>query len=554
MPVIQLHWDEMERLVERNRREILERLPMLGCDIERVEEDTIDIEFFPDRPDLYSIEGISRSLRGFLNVELGYKEYSVEKKDWNIQVLEPVAQVRPRIVSCVVRDINITDEVIRSLMEIQEDLHWTIGRNRRKMAIGVHDLSKVYFPLRYTAVKEDFSFIPLDFDVKMTVKEILEKHPKGKDYSFILEGKDNFPMIIDSKDEAISFPPVINAEKTRVTEETTDLFIDVTGFDTNVDNALNILTTMLSDRGGILEGVKITYPGDKEDEFTPDLRGKDTLVDKNDIKSLLGFDISDEEVKLALEKMRFGATDTGSKFKVKIPPYRADILHEWDIIEDIAIGYGYDMIEPIYPNTNTIGIRHPWNEIRDFSKDIMVGLGYLEVITFTLTNTSSQYDKMRRASKAIEWELYTPVMHPITEEHTMVRTDILPRLIELLSVNKHHILPQRIFEVGDVVINKKNRLRLSACSTHAKANFAEIRSVVQSVMKELNIEWDVEESEDSAFIHGRSGNIKVKGETVGVFGEIHPEVLTNFYLATPVVGFEIELSSIFDTGEILGMK
>lgn len=551
MPVIQLHWDEMIRLVGKDKGEILERLPMLGCDIERVEKDTVDIEFFPDRPDLYSIEGISRSLRGFLNVETGYKEYGVEKRDWSIQVLEPVAHVRPRIVSCVVRNIDITDEVIRSLMEIQEDLHWTIGRNRRKMAIGVHDLSKVYFPLRYTAVKNDFSFIPLDFDTEMTVKEILEKHPKGKDYGFILEGKDRFPMIIDSKDEAISFPPVINAEKTRVTEDTTDLFIDVTGFDTNVDNALNILTTMLSDRGGVLEGVEIKYPGNKETEFTPDLSGKDVIVDKTDIKSLLGFDISDEDSILSLEKMRFGVTDNGSSFKVKIPPYRADILHKWDIIEDIAIGFGYDAIKPVYPGTNTIGSRHPWNEIRDFSKDIMTGLGYLEVITFTLTNNSSQYYKMRRTARAVEWEFYTPVMHPITEEHTMVRTDILPRLIELLSVNKHHILPQRIFEVGDVVINKKNRLRLSACSTHRRANFAEIKSVIQSVMNELDVGWDVKESDDPAFISGRSGDIIIKGETVGVFGEIHPEVLTNFYLATPVVGFEIELSSIFDTGEIL---
>jgi len=547
MPVIQLYWDELERLVGRGRKEILERLPMLGCDIERIEEDTIDVEFFPNRPDLYSIEGVARALRGFLDVEHGYKEYEVRDAGWKVTVEPAVFEVRPRIVSAVVRDIEITDEVIRSLMEVQEDLHWTIGRNRRKMAIGVHDLSKVYFPLRYTAVDSSFSFIPLDFDEVMSVGEILEKHPKGRVYSFILEGKKSYPMIIDSKNEAISFPPIINAEKTRVTEETKDLFIDVTGFDENVDKALNILTTMLSDRGGILERVEVIYPD--RTELTPELSGKQMSVSRKEIESLLGFRISKDEIELALKRMRFGVEKNGDVFSVRIPPYRADVMHEWDIIEDIAIGYGYDRIKPEYPPTTTIGMRHPWNELKEIAREIMTGLGFLEVITFTLTNERVMYEKMRR--KAKEWEEYIPVMHSITEDHTIVRTDILPKLIELLSMNKHHPLPQKIFEVGDVVIASKNRLRLSACSTHSRANFSEIRSIVQAVMNELDVSWEVEDSSDDAFIEGRRGDIVVNGVKAGVFGEIHPAVLENFQLTVPVVGFELELSAIFDTGEIL---
>jgi phenylalanyl-tRNA synthetase beta chain len=545
MPVITLYWDELERLIGKSRDEILERLPMLGCDIERIEEHTIDIEFFPNRPDLYGIEGVARALRGFLDVEHGYREYETKKGNWKITVEPSVLSVRPRIVSCIVRNIELSDEVIRSLMEVQEDLHWTIGRNRRKMAIGVHDLSKVYFPLRYTAVDASFSFTPLDFNEVMSVKEILNKHPKGREYRFILEGKQSYPMIIDSRDEAISFPPVINAEKTRVKETTKDLFIDVTGFDDNVDRALNILTTMLADRGGILEEVKIVYPD--RVEKTPDLTGRKVTIERNEIESLLGFNMSNEEIELALKRMRFGVERNQDSFKIIIPPYRADIMHEWDVIEDIAIGYGYDRIKPKYPPTNTIGRRHPWNEIRDVAREIMIGLGFLEIITFTLTNERIQYKKMRREAK-IE---ATAVMHPITEDHTIVRTDILPKLLETLAVNKHHPMPQQIFEVGDVVVDMKNRLKLAACSTHAKANFAEIRSVVQAVMRELNLRWDVAESKDRAFIDGRRASILVDAKEVGIFGEIHPEVLENFQLTTPVIAFEVDLSALFDTGEVL---
>ncbi len=548
MPVVTLRWDELERLVGVDRSTILQKLPMLGCDIERVEDDHIDVEFFPNRPDLYSVEGVARALRGFLDIERGYKHYEVKKGDWKIFVDHSVLEIRPRIAGCVVRGLEISDEVIRSLMDMQEDLHWTIGRNRRRMAIGVHDLSKIEFPLTYKAVDSTFSFVPLDSDRVMTIEEILREHPKGRQFAFILEGKERYPVIIDAKGDAISFPPIINAEKTRVTEETRDLFIDVTGFDENVDKALNILSTMLADRGGTVESVEVVYPD--RTEVTPDLNPRKMRVSKSEIYGLLGFKPSDDDIKIALERMRFGVEVKEDYVEVLIPPYRADIMHEWDIIEDIAIGYGYDRINPEYPKTVSIGSTHPWNDLRDVVKDIMVGLGFLEVITFTLTSEKVQYDYMRRV-RPDPWKYYVPLMHPLTEEHTIVRTDILPKLLEVLSRNKHHPMPQKIFEVGDAVIGMKNRLRLAACITHSKANFAEIRSVVQAVMRELDLKWDVKESEDPAFIEGRRADIIVNGRKIGVFGEIHPEVLERFELVNPVAAFEIDLTDVFDCGELI---
>ena len=548
MPVVTLYWDELERLVGVDRRTILENLPMIGCDIERVYEDHVDVEFFPNRPDLYSVEGVARALRGFLDIERGYKHYDVKKGDWKIYVDESVLAVRPYIRGCVVRGLKMNDEIIRSLMEVQEDLHWTIGRNRRRMAIGVHDLSKIKFPLTYKAVDKDFSFVPLDFDREMTVEQILKEHPKGKKFAFILEGKNKYPMIVDADGDAISFPPIINAEKTRVTEKTTDLFIDVTGFDEYVDKALNILATMLADRGGVIESVEVIYP-DKT-FISPDLSPKRMDVSKEEIYGLLGFKLSDEEIRIALERMRFGVEKIDDKIvRVLVPPYRADIMHEWDVVEDIAIGYRYDRIEPEYPKTMGIGKSHPWNDLREVVKEIMIGLGFLEVITFTLTNERVQYDWMRRKAEA--WKDYVPLMKPLTEDHTIVRTDLLPKLLEVLAVNKHHPMPQKIFEVGDVVVGMKNRLRLACCITHSKANFAEIRGVVQAVMRELNLDWDVEESRDQAFIEGRRADVIVKGKKVGVFGEIHPEVLEKFELTNPVAGFELDLTEIFDCGYLL---
>ncbi len=547
MPVVTLYWDELERMVRADRKKILERLPMLGCDIERVFDDRIDVEFFPNRPDLYSVEGVSRALRGFLDIEFGFQDYSVKPGNWKIYADDKVQRVRPRIVGCVVRHVNVDDDILRSIIQIQEDLHWTIGRNRRKMAIGIHDLSRVHFPLKYTAVKGDFSFIPLDFKEEMSVKEILEKHPKGREYSFILEGYGEYPMIIDARDEAVSFPPVINAEKTRVKEGTSDLFIDVTGFDENVDRALKILTAMFSDRGGIIESVEIIYID--RTEVTPDMSPERLEINKKDIESLLGLKLDDNEIKLALGRMRYGFEFRGDEIEVLVPPYRADIMHPWDVIEDIAIGFGYDRILPRYPPTPGVGREHEWNYWRDVVREIMLGLGFTEVITFTLTNERVMYSNMNRDGR--EWEDFTPLMHPLTEEHTIIRTDILPKLIELLKYNKHEAMPQMIFEVGDVIVNTKNRLRLGACITHARANFSEIRSFVQAVMHELDLEWKAERSDDGIFIKGRGADIAVDGVKVGGFGEINPEVLERFEITMPVTGFEIDISSLFDTGLVI---
>lgn len=546
MPVINLNWKELERLVGAKREAILKRLPMLGCDVERVDEETISVEFFPNRPDLYSIEGVARALRGFLGIEKGLVNYAAREGEWRIFVEKSVLEVRPRIVGCVVKNLRMSDEIIKSLMELQEDLHWTIGRNRRRMAIGVHDLEKISFPLRYTAVDADFSFIPLDSDRAMKIAEILEEHPKGREFGSILKGSKVYPIILDAKNEVVSFPPIINAERTRVTEKTRNLFIDVTGFDDYMDKALRIIACMLSDRGGELEKVEVVYP-DKV-EKTPDLSAKVLRVKKSEIRSLLGFEIPERELVESLERMRFGCRVFEDEIEVLVPPYRADIMHEWDVIEDIAIGYGYDRIIPEYPKTPGIGEAHAWNEIREVAREIMLGLGFTEIITFTLT-TEKSFRNLRRS--ATPWKDFVPLMHPLTTEHTILRTELLAKLLEVLAVNKHCELPIRIFEVGDVVVGGKNRLNLCACIMNSKATFSEIRSVVQAVMRELALDWKAVEAEDGAFIAGRQAKIVVNGEDIGIFGEVHPEVLNNFGIPNPVVAFEIELTKIFDVGEVL---
>ena len=537
MPIITLDYEDLEKLTGTDRDSIIDRIPMIGADIERLEDKSIDIEFFPDRPDLYSVEGVSRAMRGFMDIETGSVKYDINNSDVEISLDDDIKNIRPVLACAIVRGVKFTDSSIKSLMDLQESLHWGLGRDRKKVSIGVHDLSRIKPPFKYVGADPSVEFVPLDFTEPMSLEDILERHPKGTRFAPLLEGYSKYPLILDADDQVLSFPPIINGTLTMVDKNTTDLFIDVTGLSAEVYTALNIVVAALADRGGRIESVKINYP-DGESKLTPDLSPEKRIISMDEVKSLVGMDFTSEEVAGHLRKMRYAATSAGTNaVEIEIPPYRADILHNYDIIEDIAISVGFDNIEAIFPSTSTTGEAHPLSLIQDNIREIMVGLGYSEVMPFTLTSEKVHFDNMRRPYT----EDVTPVMHPISEDQTMIRTTLLANQLEILSLNQHHELPQRIFEVGEAIVNCANKLHLAATSIHALANFEEIREIVDSMMMERNIPYSVKPSQDPAFIEGRRADILVNGTKVGVMGEIHPQVILNFGLGQPVVGFEINL-------------
>jgi phenylalanyl-tRNA synthetase beta chain len=532
MPVITVYYDDLEELSGIDKETVIQRIPMMGCDIERIGDDHIDIEFFPNRPDLYSTEGVARALKGFLGIETGIQEFKVAPPVIKIIKDKEIGKIRPFLACAVIRGMQFNSRSIESLMALQESLHWAVGRNRRKVSIGVHDLARIKPPFRYIAQYPDFKFTPLDFTEPMTMREILEKHPKGVKFASILEKFDKYPLILDADENVLSFPPIINGELTRVTEETTDIFIEVTGLDQSVSVALNIVAASLAERGGRIESV--TIDGKVQ---TPKLEPVIMNLENKEVRELLGFDLTDEEIISCLQKMRYGARTSGKKIEVSVPAYRSDILHNWDLIEDIGIGYGFDKIQPELPSTSTTGKSHPISKLRDSIHEIMTGLGYFEVMPFTLTSEKVQFDMMRRE----KGEGITHILYPISEDHTIVRTTILPNLLEILSINKHRELPQRIFEAGEVVLDCMTEQHLGAAAIHPQANFTEIQAVVDAVLRERCIEYEVAESNDLAFIEGRRADIIIKGKISGVFGEIHPGVISNFGLEHPIIGFELGL-------------
>ena len=557
MPTLDLKIERLERLVGKklDMKELEYDLQWISLDLEDIneEERTIKVEYNPNRPDFSSPEGISRALKGYYGVELGVPKYEVTTGNIEMRVDPIVKEVRPYVVCGIVKNIDLDEDEVGTLMNIQEQLHWAVGRDRKKVAIGVHDLDKITPPFRYTAAKpKDVSFVPLHGDGDpMDLEEILKYHEKGIEYAHILEGKEVYPIIFDKKNEVISFPPVINGILTTVTDDTKNLFLELTGTDFKlVSLALNILATMLADTGAELESVKVLLEGEEEIS-TPDLEAKKWEVNIDYVNNYIGLNLSAEEMIDCFEKVRMNASKSKKKgfLDLFVPAFRGDLLHPVDFTEECAIGYGYYNL-PLTIREGCIGEYHPIQAFADKIRTIMIGAGYLEVLNFILSNSEKHYNYM---NQEYDEKKLVQITNPVSKEYNTTRTKILPKLMETLLFNRSEEKPIRIFEVGDVILLAPKKetgaireLHLSAVSYHDDANFTEIRSILDFIMTGLGEfdNFEVKTGKNDTYIDGRYGEVIWKGKKIGEIGEINPEVLLNYKLEFPVAAIELNLQNI----------
>ena len=543
MATIEIDKREFEELLGRSisDEEIDENASLLGAHWNHLEGLKWEVEVYPNRPDLLSVEGLARAYRGFLDVYTGREEYESTEGETKVFVDDSVEDVRPYIGGAVVRGLELTEKKINGLIQLQEKLHQTVGRRRDKIAIGLHDLSSVEPPFEYMAVDpQSVSFTPLEHNESLHLEDILEKHDKGKTYSWILEDEDNYPVIVDDNDEVLSFPPIINNQLTEVTDDTTDIFIDVTGKDENtVSWVLNILTTALAERGGEIESVKV---GDEE---MPHLEPEQTVLDPEYFREISGIDLIGMRIAEKLEMMKFGAevNEESNQIEVEVPCYRTDIMHDYDLIEDAVIAHRYNEIEPELPNVDQIGNQKDLNRFVDELRDSMIGTGAMEAHTYVLSSKERLFNKM-----GVKEEDIPEMDNALTEDYSVVRNWLLPSLIQVLKNNRQHSYPQKLFEVADTSILKdetaENRRKLAFAHADSEASYTDAREVLQVLERMLGVEIEVVSKQKGCFASNRSGQIVLENKTIGIIGEIDPEVLDNWGLETEVSAFELDVEKL----------
>ena len=544
MTILTLNKKELEKKVGKIDSKMEELITMMGTPIEEIKETEISVEVFPNRPDLLSLQNFARALNQYIGKEkvVNFKINKPEK-DFVVTIDNSVKKIRPYTVCAIVKSLNFDDEKIKEIVDIQEKLHNSIGRKRKKVAIGVYPLEKIKLPIKFIAKKpEEISFLPLDSPKEMNGRQILRNHPTGRDYAHLLKNSEVFPIFVDSNNKILSMPPIINSEETgRITKNTKEIFIECSGHNLfYLKKCLNILISALYDMGGKIYSMEIK--DSKEGNFiSPDMSYEEKEFDIKNIEKTLGINLTEKDIRIYLEKMGIKYTKKKDKSFALIPPYRMDILHWIDLSEEVAIAYGYQNFKPEIPKISTIGEEDSFEKKKKVISNILVGLGILETSTFHLTT--------KKNIKKIHYEFNNFIeVEDSKTERNVLRIDLLTNQLQIFSENSDSLYPQKIFEIGrvfekneksDTGTKENNHLAISIIDEEVR--FTDLKQILDYLFKMIDKSYEIKETNNNNYIEGRVGEIIFDGKSMGYIGEIAPRVLKNWKIKTPVISLEINI-------------
>ena len=531
------------------------------------------IEVAANRYDLLCLEGLALALRIFLEKQKmpDIKPINVlPENERQLIVYDSVNDVRPIGLCAILRDINFTDEMLKSFMDLQDKLHNNICRGRKLVSMGTHDLDTVKGPFTYRALEpEHIHFVPLNREEEINgdgLMTLLKDDPKLGKYLDLLKGKKKYPVMMDSNGIIMSLPPIINSQHTKMTLNTHNVLLDITGTDlTKCEIVLNTLIAMFSvycKNPFTVEEIKVINEKTGESKIYPDLTPRKFKVDVKYLQTITGiYDIIPEKIIQLLEKMELKAKIINpQEIEVSAPITRSDILHPCDIAEDLAISYGYNNIKKQLTQTKTHGMQQPYNKLTDLFRDEMAMGGYTEFLTMALLSKEDMFTNLlseEKDDKTVE------ISYSKTKEFQYMRSSLIPGILKSIEGNKANALPFKIFEISDVVeINEEsevgavNRRKLCFAYTNTSSAMEIIQGMVDLLMKKIglcfnsdNVEkkYTIKKSENKIFFEDRQAEIFILDNIkIGIYGIIHPKVLKNFGIKNPVTLCDIDLQLIMD--------
>jgi phenylalanyl-tRNA synthetase beta chain len=565
MPKIELQESSFFELLGRRpeREELAQLLNVAKAEIDewRPEQNLLKVELNDtNRPDLWSSPGLSRQLRVYLEGKLPeYAFFSRRGKSLPTEgrvvlVEEGLREIRPYIAAFIAKGVPITEAQLVDLINAQEKLCLSFGRKRSTIAMGVYRADLMEFPIHYRAADPDTTrFVPLDYSWEMSLRQILEEHPKGVEFGWIVERFSRFPYLEDAGGQTLSFPPIINsAHLGAVQVGDANHFVELTG--PELDSLLlacSIVACDMADLGYTILPVKVRYPYDTphgREVVTPYYFQKPVRLQLSEACRLLGEQLSPEEAERHVRQMGNPVSRSGNRLTVSPPPYRNDFLHPVDVIEEIMVGRGMESFEPVWPEEFTVGRLSEMELLARQVREVLIGLGYQEMIYSYL---GSRRDFVQRMG--LSGEELIEIANPMSESCELVRNSQLPSLLGSESASSNAAYPHRIFEVGKAVYldarenyGSRTVTLLSWLCADREAGFNDAKAHLSALFYFLARDHSLQEAEDRRFIPGRVAAVLHRGEKIGLIGELHPAVLENWGIQMPCAAAEIELDALLE--------
>ena len=564
MPKLEVNLDNLLSLIPQIKtvEELEELLPVAKAEFDGIDEEkrVINVELNDtNRPDLWSAAGLARLIRGYLTGK--YKDYDKEWKQYAnspseekiITAKKETAKYRP-FVAGFLADFEIkTEDMLIELIQTQEKIASVFGKKRERISMGLYNAELIKFPITYGMFEPNsVKFTPLQFETQLTLNEILEKHPTGIEYAHIINKWDKYPVLMDAENRALSLVPIINSNDLgRIEVGSKYLLIEATGTSFEHTNlAVNVFAADIEDMGGKIYPITVKYEHDlppKKDVVLPYSFDYVHKASKTELTKLLGIELTTKEIKDLLTKMGYFPSVRGEKFTVRVPSYRRDIMHTVDLVEDIAIAFGYDNFQEVPLESYTVGQAKPIQAAIDAIRDLMIGLGYMEVFTYVLSNEDDCKRKMRYDEPIVK------IKNVMSQSFSVLRNSMLPVLFKIESENTGTRYPHRIFEVGEIVRLRQNKpetiISLGIINIGQSVNLSSTMSDIWALLSTTGVKYELKEANDPRFMEGRCANVVVNGQIVGTVGEFHPEVLTNWGLTLPAAGGEILITDLVNAAK-----
>jgi phenylalanyl-tRNA synthetase beta chain len=562
MPTISVNLKDLEGLLERPKDEgsltpdrLEAWLSLVKAELKDHDAETGELRIElqdSNRPDLWSSEGIARQIRIKLTGGMtAYPFYSAQSSR-HVKVAPELKTLRPYLAACTATGYAVSEQGLAQLIQTQEKLADIFGRKRQTVSIGFYRLPKIVFPIAYAVAKPEEAFLtPLGMEARMSARDVLAIHPKGLEYGHLVAGHERIPVLRDDEGQILSVPPIINSREIgEVQVGDKELLVEVTGTDLRmVILTLNILAANLADRGAAIEPMTVAYP--YETEFgrkvrTPMDFNKVRSISLKAIESALGEALGSDRVRQALKSYGYGVSLSRDKLSVKVPAYRNDVMHAVDVVEDVAISEGYGAFTPVMPSQFTVGGLSRVEQISDRLRDLMVGLGFQEIMSNVMGSRQELVDRMRLART--EWDRLVEVENVMSQSYASLRPSVLPSLLRVEAVSTRAFYPHRVFEVGAVAVpdaadpyGSRSLVKLGALVAHATATFSEAHSCLDVLMLYMKEPYSLAPIAHPSFLDGRAGQVIAKGQAVGIIGELHPEVLERWEIGMPAAAFELSV-------------
>lgn len=557
MPSITVKKNDLENLVGKSLSadELESLLTLVKGEYKRRDSSDTDLKLElndTNRPDTWTVEGIARQFRYHLNGAQPDYNFFSQNAQYEVQVKKDIAGIRPVIGAFVVKNIEVTADLLEQIIQTQEKLCENFGSKRRAVAIGVYNLDAIEFPVVYRSeAPAGLKFVALGDEEAKTLEQILAEHQKGKQYAHLVNKFSRYPLLVDAQGNVLSFPPIINSRLVgEVKTDSKNLFIEATGDDLDkVTLALNILAYNLCDRGGEILPVKVSYeeklPGQAPQLIFPRAMDNAVVVEHGEFEKMLGLKISAEDIGSKLKQYGCVVGVDHGKYQVATLSYRNDYLHPVDAVEDYIISCGYENIQSDQPRCFTVGKLARVTELADKTRNILAGCGFEEVFSAILTS------KEAIAGKTLLTQPVVEIDNAMTESCNVLRNSLLPCLLNVEATSGKALYPHKIFEVGDAALvdadnvhGNRTDVLCAFAVAHARAGFSELHSVLEVLLYYLGIEVRLEHKEVATFIAGRSAAIFCNDVEVGVIGELHPTVLGNWDIKVPAVACEVNLTKL----------